>query len=208
MTTHLSSRANMMLLVGGLVSILFFVLTGALAEGQKLDPKNFEVLGIRLGSSEVADVERILGTAPVKQARHIEEASRCYASPENGGTILEFDNWLTGVVEFRFYQGSTQSISRCAQSRLVSSSLSTASGLKLGMGRSEVVALLGPPTKMQEDRLTYESSYDRPPTPEEVTRFIDGFSTPPALISVYEKIDLRFRRSKLVRVDVVRDRYW
>jgi hypothetical protein len=208
MTTHLSSHARMILSVAGLVSIIFSAATRAAPEGPKLDSKNFEVLGIRLGGSEIGDVERILGPAPVRQAIHIEEASRCYASRANDWTILEFDNWLTNVVEFRIYQGSPQSINQCAKSSLVSNSLSTASGLKLGMSRREVVALLGPPSKMEGDDLIYESSSDRPPTPEEVKRFNDGFSTPPSLINIYERIDLEIRRSKLVRVDVARGEDW
>lgn len=208
MTTHPLSRARMILLVAGLVSMLFSAATRAAPEGHKLDSKNFEVLGIRLGDSEIGDVERILGSAPVRQATHIEEGSSCYASRANDRTVLEFDNWLTNVVEFRFYQGSTQSLSQCAKSSLVSNSLSTASGLRLGMSRSEVLALLGPPSKMQGDDLIYEFSYDRPPTPEEVKRFNANFSAPPALINIYEKLDLEVRKSKLIRVDAARGKDW
>ncbi len=58
---------------------------------------------------------------------------------------------------------------------------------------------------MQEDHCTYESSHDRPLTPEEIKRYKDAFYAPPAQISVYEKIDLRFSQSALVRIEVIRD---
>jgi hypothetical protein len=174
----------------------------------KLAAETFQVLGITLGTSEVSDLDRVLGRAPFRASADNEGTVSCYCSPGNGRTVLEFRTWAGSIVEFRFFQGSAQTVNRCANSRLVSSSLATASGLRLGMSRRQIMALLGTPTKMREDRFIYESTYDRPPTPEEVKHFNDAFYTPPALINVHERVDVRFRGRKAVRVEVLRAEDW
>jgi hypothetical protein len=180
------------------------VLRRAGPSAEKFAPQNFEVLGITLGTSELTDLGRILGPGTSRETPDHEGLVTCYCSPGDDRTVLEFDSWVGTIVEFRFFQGSPQKVSQCAESRLVSKSLATRSGLKLGMGRSEVTTLLGAPTKTQEDHFIYESSYDRLATPEEVKQSNDAFAPLPALISVYEKIDLRFGSGKVVRVEVLR----
>lgn len=179
-----------------------------LAHGNTLSPENFDVLGIRLGDSSVADVERILGSATFTQGRNVEEATRCYASLGRDGTVLEINSWLENVVEFRFYRGSPQSVKHCGKSGLVSPELATASGLRLGMGRNEVIALLGTASRNQANRITYECSYYRSPTPEEIKVFKVAHNAPPVSINVYEKIDLRLRREIVTRVVVSLGKDW
>jgi hypothetical protein len=117
------------------------------AQGNMLNPKNFEVLGVRLSDSTVTDVERILGPAPSKQGPNAETSTTCYTSMGSDRTILEFEYWFERVVEFRLFIGAPQSASRCTKSKLVSADLATSSGLRLGMSRDKVIALLGSPSK-------------------------------------------------------------
>ncbi len=199
---------KVLVLLGGLAWAASFADGECQKEARRLPPQSFEVLGVKAGSSKVVDVESILGAAPVRQATHVEEAARCYASPGHDRTVIEFDSWLESVAAFEFFKGSPRTVSSCAKSKLVSSSLSTANGLRLGMTHKEVVTVLGPPTKGQGGHLTYESSYDRPPTPDEVKQFRDASRNPPASINVYERIHLRLRGGKVVRVGVARGRDW
>jgi hypothetical protein len=191
-------------LLSVLVSAVLLAQVNPPAETGKLGPKNFEVLGITLGTSEFTDLQRILGPGTSRETPEHEGFVTCYCSPGDDRTVLEFDSWIGTMVEFRFFGGSPQEVTRCTKSRLVSKSLATASGVRLGMSRSEVMTLLGAPTKMQEGHFIYESSYDRLPTPEEVKHSNDAFGPLPALISVHEKIDLSFGRGKVVRVEVLR----
>jgi hypothetical protein len=191
-------------LLSVLVSAAFVAQVNPAAETGKLAPKNFEVLGITLGTSEFTDLQHILGPGTSREAPEHEGLVTCYCSPGNDRTVLEFETWIGAIVEFRFFHGSPQKVSRCAKSRLVSKSLATASGVRLGMSRSEVIALVGTPTTMQEDHFIYEFSYDRPPTTEEVKHSRDAFAPPPVLINVYGDIDFRFRSRKVVRVEVLR----
>lgn len=170
----------------------------------KLSLKDFEVLGIRLPDSTVSDVEGILGPAPSKQGDNAEESSACYTSPRSDRTVLEFIYWFESVVRFRLFTGTLQSINHCAKSKLISTDLATSGGIKLGLSKDGVIKLLGPPSKKQQNSFTYEVSYDRPPTPEEIKRSKDAYQPVPASISVYGKIDLRFQQGKVVWVDVAR----
>src|SRR5947208_1447470 len=119
MKTHTEPSANGAWLVG-LVAISVVVtslIATASAPGgtKKIDPKNFEILGIRLGSSSIEDVKRILGPAPERPSTDPENTVMCYASPGNDRTILEFEIW-TDPIEFRLFHGSTQELERCASS--------------------------------------------------------------------------------------------
>jgi hypothetical protein len=174
------------------------------ARGSSISPKNFEILGIELPDSTVSDVERILGPAPSKQADNVEEASACYTSPGSDRTVLEFRYWFESVVGFRLFTGTLQYRNHCAKSKLISADLTTSSGIKVGLSKDEVIKLLGPPSKRQQNSFTYEVSYDRPPTHEEIKRSKDAYRPVPASISVYGKIDLGFQHGKVVWVDIAR----
>jgi len=204
MGTYFRSWMELTFLLSVLASAVLLAQVNPPAETGKLAPQNFEVLGITLGTSEFTDLERILGPGTSRETPEHEGLVTCYCSPGNDRTVLEFDSWIGTVVEFRFFRGSLQKVSRCEKSKLVSKSLATASGVRLGMSRSEVTALVGTPTKMQGDHFIYQFSYDRPPTPEEVKHSRDAFTPPPALINVYGAIDFRFRGGRVVRVDVLR----
>jgi hypothetical protein len=206
MKTYLYCSA--VLFLGAVASAGLLAEVDSPAEATKLAAGTFQVLGITLGTSEVSDLDRVLGRAPFRATADNEGTISCYRSPGNARTVLEFFAWGGTIVEFHFFQGSPQTVNRCANSRLVSSSLATASGLRLGMSRRQIMALLGAPTRTREDRFIYESTYDRPPTPEEVKHFNDAFYAPPASVNVYERVAVRFRGGKAVRVEVLRAEDW
>jgi hypothetical protein len=176
-------------------------------EPKRFDARNFEILGITLGKSEDAELTPILGPAAA-QAIDPEESVRCYVSTGRDHTILEFVDWLGTLVEFRFFPGTSRATSRCASTSRVSDVLATGSGLKLGMSRTEVVALLGRPTKVQRDDYVYLSAYDQPLTAEEERRAESSYHTPPDAIEVYERIELKFTGPRVTLVDIVRNETW
>lgn len=194
----------LLLLLGSLAMHSSAMGTARSAQGKMLNPKNFEVLGVSLSESTVADVVRILGTAPSKQGPNAEISISCYTSQGSDMTVLEFEYWFETMVEFRLFLGTPQSASDCSKSKLVSANLATGSGLRLGMSKDEVIALLGSPSIKKSNRLTYDFSYDRPPTSEEIKLFKHQNATPPVSINVYGRIALQFRDGKLVSIDVLR----
>jgi len=116
MKTHAQPSANAAWSAG---FVAFFVVVtslmvtaSALSGTKKIDPKNFKILGISLGSSSIEDVKRILGPAPEWPSTDGQNTVMCYASPGNDRTILEFEIW-TDPIEFRLFQGSTQEATVC-----------------------------------------------------------------------------------------------
>jgi hypothetical protein len=189
------------------VVVTSLMVTASAPSGTKnIDPKNFEILGISLGSSSIEDVKRILGPAPERPSTDGQNTVMCYASPGNDRTILEFEIW-TDPIEFRLFQGSSPEVERCASSSNISHSLSTTRGLKLGMIQRQVITLLGRPPKRHRNHFLYESSHLRPLTPEERKRAKETYPAPKT-VEVYEKIDVEFRRSAVVRIDTVRSESW
>ena len=172
-----------------------------------MDPRNFEVLGIRLGTSTVGDIKQILGPAPENRSQDPENSIICYASRESDRTILEFENW-TDPMEFRLFRGSPEEVKRCALSDHVSASVSTASGLRLALSRSQVLALLGQPTKVQGSHLLYEFSDLRPLNKNEQERASKVHPSPTS-VEVYEKIDLQFTAASAVtKIDIIYSESW
>lgn len=175
---------------------------------RRFDSGSFRILDLTLGKSEVADLVRILGPSPEVQARDPEESFRCYAAAGSDKTVLEIGDWFDTLVEFRLLSGTAATIRRCARTSRVSLSLSTGSGLKLGIDRNEVLALLGRPTKTQGQTYIYESAYDRPLTAEERRRAQSSYHSPPDAVEVYERIELKFTGPRVTLVDIVRNETW
>src|SRR5215471_18793430 len=117
----------------------------------------------------------------------------CYVSNGPDRTVLQFENW-TDPIEFRLFKGSTELVKECLSTDRVSASISTASGLKLGMGRDRITALLGQPQKVETGHWSYESSTVRSLTVDEKTR-ASKLKSPPSSVEVFEKIDLEFADS-------------
>lgn len=127
--------------------------------GVSLGEKQFEQLSARLGKA--AEVER----GDASTGRH----QVCYqsmASTENVHLVFEF-----GEVEENFYlfadgQKWTGS-DLCAKSKSISAQLMTGSGLRLGLSRSTVIAVLGPPDFASGDRVVYSREVKRKTTQKE-----------------------------------------
>jgi hypothetical protein len=71
----------------------------------------------------------------------------------------------------------------------VSLTLSTASGLKLGLGRPEVESILGKPDLITGDRFVYARLVQRKTTPEEFERMRKEYSQKLSDREAHEKFD-------------------
>ncbi len=199
-------RISTKLLQPIVIAVALCVVEVAYAQAPKLDPGNFEILGIRLGTSTIQDLKQTLGQAPAMKAKDPENSLMCYASPGPDRTVLQFENW-TDPIEFRLFKGSPELVTKCLPTDHVSASISTMSGLRLGLGRDAVVALLGQPQKIHAGRWSYESSSVRPLTTDEKAR-ASKLKSPPSSVEVYEKIDLELANSVVTKIDVVRSESW
>ncbi len=166
---------------------------------EKVDSRQFEIVGIALGTSTAGDVQRVLGVAPTRGSGEHGIAHRCYVSQnDKDDTVLDIGSW-TDPVEFSVSTVRDRARLPCVPSHLVSSSIGTSAGLRLGLAKKDVIARLGRPTKIQDSRLIYDWSYDRPPSASERQR-IRKHGGPPwevKSIGVYTLIQIDFTHSQV-----------
>jgi len=127
--------------------------------GVSLSERQFQRLAAKLGKA--TEVER--GDAAI--GRH----QICYESAKDGEKIhliFEF-----GEVEETFYLFSGgeewKGSELCARSRLVTANLDTPSGLRLGLTKAQVEAILGAPDFMAGERMVYFREVRKKTTPKE-----------------------------------------
>ncbi len=126
---------------------------------RELPATNFRLLGIEVGDKMFAEAEAKLGKAThvVRGDAGTAREQVCYVSAGDGEKLyLVFEQ---GEVESGFYlfnrgpdwSGSDQ----CAPSKLITKSISSSSGLRLGLTPEQVVAILGRPSKHRSGEWVY-----------------------------------------------------
>ena len=183
-----------------------------------IDDASFEIAGVAIGGQQFVELARKLGKADEIQRGDAASGRRqvCYESAKGNPAvhlIFEF-----GEVEGTFYlfQGGADwnGSKACAKSTLISKNLMTRSGLRLGIERSRVEAILGPPDAVRADRIFYSREVRRKTTQKEFEEMRKDY---PAKLSEQEAhdqfdfveencfIELHFRNSRLVYLAVSRD---
>jgi hypothetical protein len=185
---------------------------------KKIDDANFEIAGVALGDNQFKELAKKFGKADeitrgdAASGRH----QVCYESLEGSPTvrlIFEF-----GEVEANFYLlegGKSWSDSKaCLKSKSITKNLKTRSGLRLGLNRSKVEAILGPPDAVRDDRIYYSRITRRRTTKkefEEMRKYDPKkLSDQEAhsqfdFIEDYSFIEIHFENSRLVYLAVSRD---
>jgi hypothetical protein len=175
---------------------------------------NFRILGITLGDSHNRDfpdvIARLGNAAIISRGDGSRGRSQiCYSSTEKSEQVhLIFEE---GELENSFYlfaQGSDWSGSdRCVSSKLILTSLTTASGLHLGQTRQQLEAILGKPSVAYEKKSVYSFEVERTVTPAEFKKLYPNSSSTPNEALVYSakaRIEARFENSKVTYLAVSR----
>lgn len=124
-------------------------------------PVNLTVLGLQLDKHTLKDALKKLGPASQIEVGHHSDPFVCYRSSHHDDDtmlVLNFDDhdapsFLTG---YQLIAGTERfkTRARCTRSKLVSKTLATEGGAKLGMGREEIARIWGVPiTNEQEEHL-------------------------------------------------------
>jgi hypothetical protein len=139
------------------------------------DPRNFRILGLSLDTVDFDAVVAKLGKASVvdRGDGSTGRSQICYASIAGSEQIhLVFESSEGETSTFYLFRGGADWIgsSRCAKSNKVTASLSTETGLGLGLSRLQVEAILGKPDSAKGDRIAYLREFQRRATKEEFER--------------------------------------
>jgi hypothetical protein len=141
------------------------------AEKREFPKSNFQILGIDLRDTMFSKAAARLGTTTIIERGDAStgRSQACYVSPGDKQVHLIFEQ---GEVEFTFYLFADglvwEGSDRCATSKEISRSLATASGLHLGQTPTQVIAVLGKPTKERENEFIYSFSVRKKTSAEDL----------------------------------------
>jgi len=180
----------------------------------ELQPSNFSLAGITLGQGGVEAITARLGQAPEIERGDAStgRSQLCFASAANSTVHVVFEFGEDESIFYLFSGGAPWKGSKyCIQSKRVSDSLSTRSGLRLGLTRPEVEAILGHPDATTVDDFVYSRQFDKKSTPSEFAIFRKEFPMQLSDEEAHKKFDfysveqyilVRFKDSKLVYLAV------
>jgi hypothetical protein len=209
------SRTDAKLMVG--VGLALLLAGFPAARGQPSSKaevsSHLSLLGFRLGKSTFANVQDKLGAAKIGQCSHeVEPISYIgYVSQRPDETRILFESNRSDppfeVSGFRVVAGN-RSTSPCQiqykGSAAFGSSVQTGGGLKLGLTKTELVALLGSPSKVSENQLTFEWWSKRPMTKAEIDQETQTFKAPVTrpYWDVHDTINVVLSESKVADFEV------
>jgi hypothetical protein len=144
----------------------------------QLSKEDVTILGLTIGSASLKDVKAKLGETDSLPTHGSASASNtiCYVSPTDG-TVLTFGasgmGGFTDVTEFALWSREAKfpSVSACRPQKLVSRSLSTASGIRLGLTAKRLSAIVSVLPKSRNAVVKYELSCRRKMTADEIAGF-------------------------------------
>lgn len=136
------------------------------------------ILGFKIGTSTLKEVQAKLGQAkPTPVSREEEsDVSICYISPVDG-TVLVFYTGVMGgdedVTRFALWsrQAAFPRSSQCTSSNVISHSLSTKSGIRLGLTKEDFETIAGKPISPTSNPVKYEYLCRSKMTEDEIKGF-------------------------------------
>jgi hypothetical protein len=147
-------------------------------QAREVSSSNFEVLGIHLSEDMFTQAAAKLGPATIIERGDAStgRGQACYVSTEDGPKVhLIFEQGEVDYTYYLFADGPDwQGSEHCVSTSLVSRSLATASGVRLGETPAQVIAILGRPSFRGNNELLYSLDVRKKRTPEELKRLREG----------------------------------
>jgi len=141
----------------------------------QLSKADVTILGLTIGTTSLKDVKAKLGQTG-SLPTHGRSTTICYVSPTDG-TVLTFGASGMGgfedVTEFEIWSREAKfpSVSACTPQKLISHSLTTASGIRLGLTAKQLSAIVGALPKSRNAVTQYQLSCRQKMTAEEIKGF-------------------------------------
>jgi len=134
--------------------------------------QNFKILGLSLDTVDFETIASKLGKAPVLERGDAStgRSQVCYTSYAGSDKIhLVFEFGEGQSSTFYLFRGGADwnGSNQCVKSGKVTADLSTETGLRLGLSRAQVEAILGKPDFVKGDRIAYCREFYRKATKEE-----------------------------------------
>lgn len=200
-----------------LIVVSAVLLIVAMAHGQKQPSshvsRDLSLLGFTLEKNTLADVQNKLGPSTPGGCSQEVEASKmiCYVSEGPIRVKVFFESGSSGgwsrLDGFKVVsEGVPTCHLQCKSTTAFSGDVQTSGGLKLGLTKTEVVALLGAPSKASGNRFTFEWWSKRPMTKAEIEKETQTFKAPVTspYWDVHDTIEVMLNDSKVAEFEVHR----
>lgn len=171
------------------------------------------ILGFAIGHASLVDVQAKLGSAKIERVSREEESDTaiCYRSPADGTVLVFYSGAMGGWKDITWFaiwsrEAAFPHASQCASSTLVSQSVSTDSGLRLGLTKNEVAEIAGRPTKVGPTSSKYEYLCLQKMTEEQIKGFKanNWDVTKDPYLDRMSWIDVRYVNSAAARLEIGR----
>jgi hypothetical protein len=184
------------------------------AQEREIAASNFRVLGVSLGENMFAAAAAKLGKTTIVErgdaAGGREQA--CFASIKADPKMFLIFEQGEVSYSFYFFSGGKEWTGReyCSASEKVSPTVSTASGLRLGLSPKQVIAILGLPSIRRKDELLYSlhvnKKYSEKALKELRSRYLDmsdeEFRKNYTYYDWSSGLDMKFEKGKLTYLAV------
>jgi hypothetical protein len=171
------------------------------------------ILGLSIGRSSLEDVQEKFGRAEIERVSREEESdvSVCYISPIDQTILVFYSGAMGGWKDVTWFaiwsrEAAFPHASQCASSTLVSQSVATDSGLRVGLTKKEVAGIAGRPTKIGPTSSKYEGLCLQKMTEEQIKGFKanNWDVTKDPYLDRMSWIDVRYVNSIAARLEIGR----
>jgi hypothetical protein len=176
----------------------------------QLTNEDTTILGFRIGSTPMTEVQAKLGQANVLPVHGNASASHtiCYVSPSDGTVLtLGTDGPGGGFVdlsEFAIWSREAQfpNVSACSQSNFVTRGLSTPSGIRLGLSVLQLNNIIGKRAAIEGAMARYELLCRQKMTSDEMKRFPASEVAEDPYFDIFASVDVYFVRAGASRISI------
>ena len=206
------TSARLIVCIGLILSLATLTTSSVQRSSRPNASSHLTLMGFTLEKNTLTDVQNKLGTSNTGGCSEDVEASKmiCYVSEGPGKTRVFFESGSAGgwsrLDGFKVVSGDFALTCRltCKATTTFAGDVQTDGGLKLGLNQRELVALLGPPSKVKGDRLIFQWQSERSMTKAEVDKATKTSKTPIASPhwDVQDTIDVLLSESKVVEFEI------
>ena len=160
--------------------LLFILVDTASVQDRSLDPSHRTILSLVIGDSASHDIYSKMGPAiPFRDNANPSATQLCYVSGRDDTLVVFYSEFSRcSRVRLLSQKKRFQKWHFCAASPLVSKDVATASGIRLGMSKERLKAILGRPRSESDEFLEYVYEWQQKRAPAEWGNASEDFGDP------------------------------
>ena len=186
--------------------LLFIFADIASVQDRSLDPSHRTILSLVIGESASRDIYSKMGPGiPIRDNSNPSAIQLCYVSGRDDTLVIFYSEFSRcSRIRLLSQKKRFQKWHFCSASPLVSEDVATASGIRLGMSKQGLIAILGPPGSEADEILSYSYEWQQKMNSSEIAKTSEDSADPgnTRLRTVKAGIQAEFSNTGLISFDV------